>query len=77
MDLTNSFEIINVKNALALVVFVVLFGYCVYSFLLMMRVRILAQTLKTDKSSIVSFFAKVHFFIALAGSILVVFLILL
>ncbi len=75
--MTNSFDFINLDNALNLLIFVILFGYCVYAFLLMMRVRILAQTLNTEKSSFISFLAKIHFFVVLAGSVVVTFLILL
>lgn len=69
-------DIITTKNVFRLLIFVILFGYNVFSLVLMFRIRILADTLKTEKSVLVSMLAKLHFLMVLIGSILVAFMIL-
>ena len=74
--MTDIVDIITVKNAFRLLIMVILFGYSLFSLVLMFRIKILADTLKTQKSGFVSFLAQLHFFMVLAGSVLVAFLIL-
>lgn len=69
-------EILTIKNVFRVLVFVIMLGYCIFSFVLMLRIRILADTLKTQKSGVVSLLAKLHFLMTFVGSILVGFLIL-
>ena len=69
-------DIFTVKNALRLLIFVFLFGYSAFSLLLSLRVRILAQTLKTPRSALVATFAKLHLVMVVIGSIIVGILVL-
>lgn len=69
-------EIFTVKNALRLLIFVFLFGYSAFSLLLSLRVRILAQTLKTPRSALIALLAKMHFLMVVIGSVIVGILIL-
>lgn len=69
-------DVLTMKNVFRVLIFVILLGYNIFSLVLMFRIRILADTLKTPKSPMVSMLATVHFFLVLAGSILVAFLIL-
>ena len=69
-------DIFTVKNALRLVILVFLFGYVMFSLVLMLRMKILAQTLKTPRSPLIALLAKMHFLMVLIGSILVGFLIM-
>lgn len=70
-------EILTMKNVLRLLMIVILFGYCVFAFVLMLRVRILSQTLVTQKSTFVSFLARIHAIVVIVGSAIVGILILL
>lgn len=70
------FELITVRNALSLLIFVFLFGYVVFAFLLFLRIRILAKTLETIRSGFVVLLANAHFLMVLIGSIVVALLIL-
>lgn len=69
-------EIFTVKNALRLLIFVFLFGYSAFALLLSLRIRILAQTLKTSKSALIALLAKMHFIMVVIGSVIVGILIL-
>lgn len=69
-------DIFTVKNALRLLIFVFLFGYCIFSLLLMLRIRILAQTLKSPKSLLMASLARLHVLMVIIGSIIVGILIL-
>ena len=53
-------EILTLKNVLKLLVIVIMFGYLVYTFLLSLRVRILAQTLKTKISKYIQIMGWIH-----------------
>jgi hypothetical protein len=70
-------DILTMRNVYRLLVLVILFGYNLFSVFLMLRIRILAQTLKTKKSALALKIAQLHMFIVFAGSILVGILILL
>lgn len=60
-------EILTLKNVFRVFFFVIMFGYLIYAWLLSLRIRILAQTLKTKISSTIQLVSWMHF-------ILVVFL---
>lgn len=62
-------DLLTLKGIFRVLIFIVLFGYCAYSLFLMLRVRILAQTLKTDRSPFVAFLGRIHFLIVIIGSI--------
>ena len=64
-------ELLTLKNVLRLFVYVIMFGYFVYTLLLGMRVRILAQTLKTKLSKYVQMLGWVHCIVA-SGACLVI-----
>ncbi len=70
-------DLLTMGNVFRLLLMVILFGYAGYSFLLMMRVRILAETLKTERSGFVSLLAKLHFFMVIVGCVIVGILVLL
>ncbi len=73
----NLVDILTLRNVLKVAMVVILFGYVGYTFLMMMRVRILSQTLNTVRSAFVYTLARIHFFGALIGSLIVVLLVLL
>jgi hypothetical protein len=60
-----------------LLLLAVLVGYLVYSFLLTLRIRILDETIQTQRNSFVRLISFVHLFFALIGSFFAVILILL
>lgn len=64
-------EILTVKNAFRLLVFVIMFGYIVYSLLLALRIRILSQTLKTKISKSISTLGYAHFVIVLLSGLVI------
>lgn len=70
------FDIFTIKNMLRLVLFVFMFGYVAFSFLLSLRIGILAKTLETPRSSFIALLAKVHLLVVLIGCIIVGILIL-
>ncbi|MBN2100994.1 hypothetical protein JW710_03860 [Candidatus Dojkabacteria bacterium] len=74
--MTEFFDMLTVRNTLRLVILVMLFGYCIFSFFLLLRVRILAQTLKTDKSWFINLLAQIHALVVVVGSIIVSILVL-
>ena len=74
--MVEALDFFTVKNALRLLILVFLFGYSIFSLLLMLRIRILAQTLKTPKSPLMSLLAKIHVLMVVIGSVLVAILIL-
>jgi len=74
--MTDTFDFLTIENTFRVLIFVFLFGYCLFSLVLMFRIKILADTLQTKKSGFVSLVANLHFFLVLAGSILVGILIL-
>lgn len=69
-------DILTLKNVLRVLLLVVMFGYNIFALMLMLRLRILAQTLKSSNSGMISFLSLMHMIIVLCGSILVGFLIL-
>lgn len=64
-------EILTMRNGFRLLIFVLLFGYSMFSLLLMFRIRILSDTLETVRSPLVSILAKVHFLMVILSSIAV------
>lgn len=64
-------EFLTIKNAFRVLIFVILFGYVVYSFLLALRVKILSQTVKTKVSKTLYVFACIHFGIVLLSGIII------
>ncbi len=64
-------EILTLKNVLKLFIFVILFGYVLYSLLLSLRVKMLAQTLKTKISAIIQLFGWAHFVVVSVSSLIV------
>jgi hypothetical protein len=64
-------EILTIKNALKLLVLVIMFGYFIYTILLSLRIRILAQTLKTKISKYMLFMGWVHC-ILVSGACLII-----
>lgn len=68
-------DFLTLKNALRLLLLVFMFGYCIYAFFLMMRVKILAQTLKTEKSATIATFAWLHFIMVIVGCLITAILI--
>jgi hypothetical protein len=70
------FDLLTIKNVYRLLMFVILFGYNLFCFFLMLRIRILAQTLKTKKSIFTIRIAQIHCLVVFGGSILVGILIL-
>lgn len=70
-------DFFTMKNTFRVLLLVILFGYCAFALFLMLRVRILSETLKTEKSVFVNFLARLHVFMVIGGSILVSILILL
>jgi vacuolar-type H+-ATPase subunit I/STV1 len=64
-------DFLTIKNVFRVLVFVIMFGYVVYSFLLALRVKILSQTLKTKVSKVISLLGYIHFVIVLI-SVLVI-----
>jgi len=67
----STIDLFTIKNSFRLLIFVLLFGYTMFSLVLMFRIKILAETLETDKSAVVNFLAKLHFLMVLVGSIIV------
>jgi hypothetical protein len=74
--MTDIVDILTIKNVFRVLIFVILFGYNLFSLVLMFRIGILADTLKTKRSVFVSLLSKAHFLMVLVGSILVAFMIL-
>lgn len=74
--MVDAFDFFTIQNAIRLLIFVFAFGYCIFSLLLMLRIRILAETLKTPKSPLMVALAKIHVLMVVIGSILVGILIL-
>jgi len=70
-------ELLTMKNTFRVLLVVVLFGYCAFALFLMLRVRILTETLKTEKSQFVNMLSRMHFGMVVGGSIIVCILILL
>lgn len=73
---TIDFGIGSVTGIIKLLFLVVIFGYLVYVFLLTMRVRILADTIKTPSNLTAKLISYIHLFVAVVGSLLAVILIL-
>lgn len=69
-------DVITFKNVFRVLIFVIMFGYNFFALMLMLRIRILADTLKSSNSKLIVFLAVMHEIIVLGGSILVGFLIL-
>ncbi|MDD3662069.1 MAG: hypothetical protein PHG63_03305 [Candidatus Dojkabacteria bacterium] len=69
-------DLLTVKNALRLVLFVFMFGYVVFSLLFGFRIRILADTLRTKASRLVSMLAQIHFVAVLIVCVVVSLLVL-
>ena len=69
-------DLLTIKNSFRLLIFVLLFGYCMFSLLLMLRVSILAETLETIRSGFVKLLAKMHLMMVIIGSVIVGILIL-
>lgn len=57
--------------------FVILVGYVLYAFLLLLRVRILADTVKTPQNKLIHLIASGHLALSLIGSFLAMILVLL
>lgn len=74
MDIIDFF---TMKNAFRLLIMVFVFGYVLFSLVLMLRIQILSDTLLTKRSPLVNYLAKIHFFMVLVGSIVISLLILL
>lgn len=70
------FDLFTIKNSFRLLIFVLLFGYAMFSLLLMLRINILADTLETVRSGLVKFLAKLHLLMVIIGSVIVGILIL-
>ena len=64
-------EILTLKNVLKLFVSVIMFGYFVYTVLLSLRVKILAQTLKTKISKYIQIITWGHCIIV-SGACLII-----
>jgi hypothetical protein len=75
--MVEALDFLTLKNALRLVVIVFMFGYCVFAFILSTRVKILADTLKTEKSGTMAVLAWSHFLMAIIGCVIVGILIML
>lgn len=69
-------DLLTIKNSFRLLIFVLLFGYAMFSLLLMLRINILADTLETVRSGLVKFLAKLHLLMVIIGSVIVGILIL-
>lgn len=67
----------SVAGIIKLLFLVITFGYIVYVFLLTLRVRILADTVKTPSNATAKLISYIHLFIGVVGSLLAVILILL
>ncbi|MCA9376989.1 hypothetical protein H6763_03055 [Candidatus Nomurabacteria bacterium] len=74
---TPSVSFLGINFVFKLLFFVLLVGYILYSFLLLLRVRILADTIKTPHSGKVMFATTIHLLISLIGGFLAMILILL
>lgn len=69
-------DLITLKNVLKVLVFVILFGYVIYSFLMTLRVKILSQTVKTNVSQLIQVFGWIHFIVVVASGLVIAILIL-
>ena len=82
MDILNNLNTLNLTFWGAAGIFkalflVVIFGYVIYVVLLTLRVRILADTVKTPSNKAARILAYIHLLIAIVGSFFAVILILL
>lgn len=75
--LPNQFVIFKYSSIFVMLFLVLAFGYLIYIFLLTMRVRILADTVKTPNNKIAKFVSYAHLIFAVIGSGVAVILILL
>jgi uncharacterized membrane protein YfcA len=67
----------GLDGILKLLFFVLIFGYIIYVFLLTLRVRILADTVKTPNNNTTKIASYIHLLLAIVGSAVAVILILL
>lgn len=70
-------DIFGIGGILKLLFLVVIVGYVIYVLLLTLRVRILADTVKTPTNETARMLSYLHLFLAVIGSFLAVVLILL
>jgi TRAP-type C4-dicarboxylate transport system permease small subunit len=82
MDILNNINTMQItfwgaSGILKALFLVVIFGYVIYTILLTLRVRILADTVKTPSNKIARILAYLHLLIAVVGSFFAVILILL
>lgn len=70
-------ELFTMRNAFRLFIGVFMFGYTIFAFFFMLRIRVLSQTFKTEKSRLMNLLAQLHLVLVFIGSIIVGLLILL
>ncbi|MBN1618982.1 hypothetical protein JW887_06630 [Candidatus Dojkabacteria bacterium] len=74
--MVDPFDFFTLKNAFSVLMLVLLFGYCIFSLLLMLRVRILSQTVETKLGGFINFLARAHLVFVVAASIVIAILVL-
>ena len=76
MDSLYLFDLLTINNVFLLFIFIVLIGFCAYSFFLALRVRILVETLDTKESAFIGFLSWMHLLVVILGSIMSAILVL-
>ena len=74
---TPGIEFLGLNFVFKLLFFIIVVGYALYSFLLLLRVRILSDTVDTPNNKMVQFVALAHLGLSLVGGFLAMILVLL
>lgn len=82
MNLTNGLTtpamgFLGLNFVFKLLFFVILVGYALYAFLLLLRVRILSDTVETPQNKLIQLIASAHLALSLIGGFLAMILVLL